>query len=531
MLKSHNRALQGEPTKMNRKQRRQNSKQQKQKNFTDFQKRDLITQAINTGAELIKFNKLGEAETLYKNLLQHDPGHPEIYYSLGVIAHKRKDFPAALNFMNRAITIDPKHHKAIVAAGFIKLDLGKPEEAIEYCEKSLKIDRNADNTALYGTVLKLLGRFDESEKMYLEAISYNPDHILAYKDIISAKKVTEDDQSFLGAKALYDRIDEFEDEDQIRLNFALGKAYYDLKDYDQSFKHYKDGNDGKARQYRLSQDSLQGYAQKLPRIFTPNAFKRFENMGYEDDTPIFIVGMPRSGTTLTEQIIASHPEVHGAGELTSFLNCALHPDEPEKHGLSGGNDTRVNAKYVNDLDDDTLTTLGKNYVDYARSISPHGINKIVDKMPFNFLRVGLIKLALPNAKIIYARRNPMDIGLSVYRQLFAEDMPWAYDLEQIGKMLKSCDELMQHWQDVLGDHIYVSNYEDLVQTPEEETRKLIDYCGLKWDDACLSPHKNTRSVKTASFAQVRAPINTKSVEGWRRFEKGLKPLADFLDMS
>ena len=162
---------------------------------------------------------------------------------------------------------------------------------------------------------------------------------------------------------------------------------------------------------------------------------------------------------------------------------------------------------------------------YASGLAPNNAKRIIDKMPFNFLRVGLIKMALPDARIIYCQRNPMDTGLSNFRQLFKENVIFAYNQEFLGAVLKAHLNIMQHWIELFGDDIYVSSYEDLVQNPADATRRLIDYCGLEWDDACLSPHKAERGVKTASVAQVRAPINTKSVEGWRKFEKQLAPMA------
>ena len=516
---------------MNRKERRLQQKKQgkKKKGFSDLQKGDVINQLIDTGHELLQLGKVKEAQNLYEQLLKQVPDNSHVHYCLGAVAHKRKDYEGAYKYFETALKKNPRNHKALVAMGFTLLDLGKPAEAVEYCEKSLKIKREPENVSLYGTVLKLLGRFDESEKMFREAIELNPDEMLAYKDIISSRKMTPEDDTFKDLKHIYEsRVDKLDKEDQIRLHFALGKAYYDFKDYDKSFEHYKVGNELKKEKYSFNKLVMPNYIEKIPSFHTKEVMDKFSDGGYKSKKPIFIVGMPRSGTTLTEQIIASHPDVHGAGELVTFGNCCLYPNEPEKHGLGGTLDSKINKKYYESLTPETVEKIGESYVKYIDKISPDGDKHVVDKMPFNFMRVGLIKLALPEAKIIYAKRNPMDIGLSIYRQLFHEDMSFAYDLKALGEMLRAHEKVMKHWQDLLGEDMYVSNYEDLVQNPEEETRKLIAYCGLPWDDACLSPHQSDRTVKTASFAQVRAPINTKSVEGWRKFEKGLKPLADML---
>ena len=516
---------------MNRKQRRLQQKKQgkKKKGFSDVQKGDVISKLIDTGHELLSLGKVKEAQELYEQLLKQVPENSHIHYCLGAVAHKRKDYEGAYKYFETALKKNPRNHKALVAMGFTLLDLGKPEEAVEYCEKSLEIKRDIENVSLYGTVLKLLGRFEESEKMFREAIKLNPNEMLAYKDIISSRKMTKDDSIIDELQTVYDtRYDKLDETNQVRLHFALGKAYYDLKEYDHSFEHYKKGNDLKSKKYPFGKNNLPSYVEKIPESFTKNRFEALKGHGFKSKKPIFVVGMPRSGTTLTEQIIASHPMVHGAGELLAFGNCCLDPDKPEKHGLGGTKDTFINRKFIDALTGEKLTEIGEAYINYINKVSPSECEYVVDKMPFNFMRVGLIKLALPDAKIIYAKRNPMDIGLSIYRQLFQEDMGFAYDLETLGKMLITFEKVMNYWQELLGDDLYVSSYEDLVQNPEAETRKLIEYCGLPWDDSCLSHHTSKNTVKTASFAQVRAPINTKSVEGWRKFEKGLKPLADML---
>ena len=276
-------------------------------------------------------------------------------------------------------------------------------------------------------------------------------------------------------------------------------------------------------------DVVTAYTKQVQKIFTKEVFEKFKGQGYKNKKPVFLIGMPRSGTTLTEQIISSHPAVYGAGELRVMQNAVIDPDNAADIAARATRDMDIDQNLINSLSEKKLNSIGKAYVDYLNKIAPKA-RRVTDKMPFNFYRVGLIKLALPDAKIIYCRRNPMDIGLSIYRQNFLEDFSWAYDLKRIGKTLQSFQKMMDYWLDMLGDDILISDYESLVTNPEHESRRLIEFCDLEWNDACLSPHKTKRSVNTASFAQVRAPINAKSVEGWRKYATGLKPLSDILDL-
>jgi hypothetical protein len=241
--------------------------------------------------------------------------------------------------------------------------------------------------------------------------------------------------------------------------------------------------------------------------------------GATSTTPIFVLGMPRSGTTLTETIIASAPGVYGAGELPDLLQMAAQPQGLLDEGYP------LNMQGISAA---TLTRMGEQYVAQLKERAPEA-QHITDKMPANFLAVGLIHLMLPNAKIIHVRRNPIDTCLSAFTRLFNKSQHQSYDLREIGRYYRDYLNVMAHWREVLpAGSFYDIQYEELVANQEEESRKLIDYCNLTWSDACLDPHKTERNVKTASVTQVRQPVYTTSVERWRVYEKFLGPLIEEL---
>ena len=260
--------------------------------------------------------------------------------------------------------------------------------------------------------------------------------------------------------------------------------------------------------------------EEIKEVFTADFIKEKSGHGCLSDTPIFVLGMPRSGTTLTEQVIASHPSVYGAGELRD-LSIVADSFMPERTDLS------ISKKLIDAAPGD-LTKMGESYVRGLKERSPHSA-KITDKMPGNFHHIGLIKLILPNAKIIHVSRDPLDTCVSCFTRLFAHGQTNTYDLTELGHSYKCYKNLMDHWRTILPPgSFYDLRYENLVDNTEEEARKLIDYCGLEWDPACLEFYKNKRSIRTASVTQVRQPIYKTSKQRWKNYEQFLGPLIEAL---
>jgi hypothetical protein len=300
---------------------------------------------------------------------------------------------------------------------------------------------------------------------------------------------------------------------RIYLHFALGKAYDDLGDAEAAFTHLNAGNTLKRRTNGYDESKALALFERIGRTFDP-AFLADARVGIADAAPIFVIGMPRSGTTLVEQIISSHPDVGAAGEISVMNDIARALGRfPEIVRTLGGDD---------------LSRVGEEYVRRLHAYAPDAA-RVTDKTPSNMFFVGFIHLVLPNAKIVHVRRDPVDTCLSCYSQLFTREQGYAFDLGELGRYYRAYHHLMQHWRDVLPkERMLDVRYEDVVADTEGEARRLLAYCGLEWDERVLLFHQNQRAVGTASASQVRQPIYKTSVARWRRYETHLRPLLDAL---
>jgi tetratricopeptide (TPR) repeat protein len=304
-----------------------------------------------------------------------------------------------------------------------------------------------------------------------------------------------------------------------QMHFGLGKAYEDLRDYDIAFRHYTSANDLEKSTKTYSIDNDVRLITDIIGTFNTELFKAFGKCGHPDNKPIFIIGMPRSGTTLVEQILARHPDVHGAGEIrhlgvliNSYFIQRLKSRFPEK---------------TEQLDPATLKQLGQQY---CQTLSHYNESAryITNKTPHNFLYVGMIRLMLPNAKIIHCSRNPLDTCFSCYANSFRKGQDYANKLDDLGRYYSLYFKLMQHWRQLEVSNIIDIHYEDLVNDQEAQTRRLLEACDLEWNDACLDFHKSDRPVMTASVNQVRNGLYNKSIQRWKHFESHLTPLIDTL---
>jgi hypothetical protein len=302
------------------------------------------------------------------------------------------------------------------------------------------------------------------------------------------------------------------------IHFALHKALEDCKDYSRAFEHLRQGNELKRRLTEYDEPHTGNFFKRVATVFDRSLLDRFQGEGDPSSVPIFVVGMPRSGSSLIEQILASHPQVHGAGELWDL-------DAAARIVLSASGRQVAYPECVPNLVGADLRRMGQTYL--ARlPAAADGKTRIVDKMPGNYLRIGLIRMILPNARIIHTMRDPVDNCLSCYSKLFSVGQQCTYDLAELARYYRMYSEMMAHWRSVLspGGMLDVS-YEEVVDDLEGQARRLIDYCGLPWDDRCLSFHNTGGlTVRTASAAQVRQPLFRSSMQRWRKYEAGLGPL-------
>ncbi|MBF0448602.1 MAG: tetratricopeptide repeat protein [Magnetococcales bacterium] len=520
-------------------------------------KSDLPGVHYNLGNIFQDLEQWSEAATCFKNTIFLKPDHAKAHYNLGNVYHKQKMLDEAVNCYNRAIDLNPDYALALCNLGVVfgeqdKFDLaiachkkaltlmpdhveahfnlgrslkeqGRLEEAIACQKQAIALSPNhAQAHCNMAAALKEKGELDEAIASFDNALLHHPDFAEAHYSRALAKKFSEPSelQPMIDLLEKQQTLEEEEREkDSCLLHFALGKAYADLKQNTEAFSHFLKGNqlNRKTFQHDIADDKRD--FERIRRVFDASFFEQRSGYGLEDETPIFILGMPRSGSTLIEQILSSHPDVYGAGEL-NFIRQSVQ-DRVGSHMLS------FMPKKIARLQPEAFQEMGREYIAKLREISPKS-RFITDKMPHNFLNVGIIRLMLPKAKIIHSVRSPEDTCLSIFRLKFLGVHNYAYDLTELGQYYRLYAEMMAHWHRVLPGVIYDVNYEQLTANQEEETRKLLQFCQLEWDDNCLNFHQTVRAVKTASNVQVRQPMYRSSVAGWRKFEKELQPLIEAL---
>jgi tetratricopeptide (TPR) repeat protein len=370
----------------------------------------------------------------------------------------------------------------------------------------------------YGHVLKTEGRQEESIEAYRTSIERDPQLGEAYWSIANLKTFRFE-QSDLSAMKQQMQDTGLSDKNRWHLHFALGKAYEDVADYEQSFRHYADGNALYLSGNSYDANFITTRTTRLMKGFSREYFAERRGLGSEAPDPIFIIGMPRSGSTLLEQILSCHSAIEGTSELPDMITLA--------HQLREEADTREIAAYADVLaqkDADELRELGDLYIERTRIHRKTDRPFFIDKMPNNFQHVGLIQMILPQAKIIDARRHPMASCFSGFTQLFASGQSFTYGQANIGRYYRDYVELMDHWDEVLPGKVLLARYEETVADTESQVRRILEHCGLPFEQACLEFHKTERAVRTASSEQVRQPIYSEGLEHWRNFEPWLDEL-------
>ncbi len=372
-----------------------------------------------------------------------------------------------------------------------------------------------------GHVLKAVGDYDDAVASYNACIREAPDHGETYWSLANLKTYRFDDAMVAEmekrAGAQGDNV-----QSEVNFLFALGKAYEDRGDYERAWDFYRRGNERQRAEVAYDPVQTEVMNDRIVEVYTPEFLASLEGAGDPDPSPIFILGLPRSGSTLLEQILASHPEVEGTSELPYIGRLATSLSRNRAGGVNYPEAMRDQSRV-------SLAALGAEYLARARMHRRTGAPRFIDKMPNNFPNVGLIALILPNAKIIDARRHPLDACLSCYRQLFANGQNFTYDLTEIGEYYVQYQRMMDHWASVLPGRVLTVQYEAVVGDFEAEVRRLLEFCGLPWNEACLRFYESDRPVRTPSAEQVRQPIYDRSVGHWRHFERHLDELIAVID--
>jgi tetratricopeptide (TPR) repeat protein len=488
-------------------------------------KSDYVEAHNNLGLALSDAGDLPAAERCFRRALQLRPDYAHALSHLSATQKERGDLTGAVQSSCRAIQLRPDYAGAYNNLGSALKELGRSAEALACYERAASLRLPGFDTPWVNKALMLLelGRRQEALQASDEALAVNARSGAAWHARSEMKRFTADDPDLARMQALLQSAQRhgMRIEHRAALQFALGKAWLDAGDGQRAFEQLHEAN--RLRRSSLAYDSRahSQWTRRIAQIISPAWLQQHAQAGCPSELPIFVVGMPRSGTTLIEQILASHPDVHGAGELPLIWQLT--------EALSVG-DRACNAypEVLRDLPDGDLTRLGERYVSQLRSRS-RGQARVVDKLPMNFLFAGLIHRLLPNARIIHCRRDPMDVGLSCYTKNFRTGLAFSFDLREIGLFYRDYDCLMHHWRETLPAERFLEvSYEDVVEDIETQARRLVQFCGLAWDPACLQFHNTQRPVTTFSAEQVRRPLYRDSIGRWRLYAQHLQPLRDAL---
>jgi tetratricopeptide (TPR) repeat protein len=472
-------------------------------------------------------NRFTEAIRHYEKVMVLQPENTEARNNLANIFQRLGRDEAAIPLYERVLAVHPDDADAHCSLGNALIAVDRHDEAIAHYDKVLELDplRGVAHSNT-GIALQALGRMEEAEAAYLRATRIAPGDVATHLKLAHLRRFKDGDPRLPALEKLADEISALDLENQIALHFSLGKAYADLGQPERSFQYLRAGNLAKRGQLAYDEKAVLGVFERVRTAFSRSLIHQHAGGGDLSSVPVFVVGMPRSGTTLVEQILASHSRIHGAGEIETFRETVAALKRRKTPSLAF-------PEMVAALSQNEFRELGSDYVRRIwRLYAPptNRADRIVNKMPMNFFLVGLIHLALPNARIIHTRRDPIDTCFSCYSLMFSGNQPFTYDLAELGRYYRGYEALMRHWREVLPPGVMIEvEYEKLVDDIEATARSLIAHCGMPWEDGCVAFHQTQRTVATASAVQVRAPIYRTSVGRWRPYEKFLQPLIQALN--
>lgn len=512
----------------------------------------LLSQKLAMAGRSMADSNYQEAARLYQQVLSIEPDNVAANYAIaGRLLTVKRD-GLAREYLEKVIAKEPTHFQARLRLLEVAFDHGQrkkqstllqeliastsdnhqllqlahtmrymtmPGPAIEILTKCLELDpEHYDAHCTMAISYRELGEFELSERHLREAISSDPSRVDAYTLLTQLDKVDDGTTEAIAMSELHRCQDTLDDRSRILLSYSLGRISDRQGGAEQAFQHYLEANNTQSSLSLYSAEDNRERFGAIQSAFSKEFFLENPRVGSESACPIFIVGMPRSGTSLVEQILSSHPQVFGAGELDD-LDAFAHRLEVIR--------SKPFFEEIADFDPSVMERFAGRYLSKIQALS-RGADRVTDKMPQNFRYIGLIKLAFPNAKIIHCRRNPVDTCLSLFTNIFGGVHEYSHDLTNLGHYYRDYARLMEHWHAVLPFRIYDVRYEDIVADSENEIRALLNFCDLSFDQGCLEFHKNKRVVATASATQVRRPMYQDSIQRWTRYGKQLAPLITIL---
>ena len=466
-----------------------------------------------------------EALRILGDALKFAPKHPQTLLITARIQLRRNAIAQAEQATRLVLAEDPDNAEALTILGQVLHETDRYDEALEVLQRA--VDANPESPEalnFYGVALKSVGRMEEAREYILKALKRNPRMYGAYANLNDLVDYSEGE----GAELFKEMDDVFksarnpEANQFLALHFAYAKGLEDRGEHERALEHYITGGRMKRRQLDYNEDETHGFFDKIREAFPKEIFENRKFEGLSDERPVFIIGMPRSGSTLLEQILSSHPDVYGAGEV-KYLSYALGKLRDRFPSLPKYPEIAAKVTPAQ------MEIVANNYLQ-ALTASSGDSKRVTDKLLTNYFFVGIIHLLFPNARFINTQRDPVDTCLSGFTKLFKDDMPHSYDLGELGRYYGKYRELIDHWHKVLPEGVLVTvQYEDVVADTEKEARRLIEFLGLPWNEKCIDFHKSDRPVKTASVAQVRKPIYKTSVKRWKKYGEGLQPLVDAIE--
>jgi tetratricopeptide (TPR) repeat protein len=507
-------------------------------------------------AEHHKEGRLEEAERLYREIIRANPKNVDAIRLLGRVALSARRHNDAERLFHRAIRLAPDFTGAMADLARLFKEQNRFDEAIEWFEKVIELEpaNPQAHFQLAGTlapaaltyraiesyrkalelspkfpgarlglghVLKTVGRQEEAIEAYRECIRLRPDNGESYWSLANLKTYRLSDGDIAEMEKRLDQ-DDLTHQSRVNFLFALAKAQEDRGQYERAWERYVAGNAAQRREEKYDPVGTEVVNDSIVEVFDRELLERNAGVGNPDPSPIFIVGLPRSGSTLIEQILASHSAVEGTSELPYVGRVATSLNRNRADGVNY-------PEAIRELSAENFEALGQDYLDLAAMHRTEGAPRFIDKMPNNFPAVGFLHLVLPNAKIVDARRHPLDSCLGCFRQLFAKGQTFTYDLNDIGEYFLEYQRMMDHWDEVLPGRVLTVQYEELVSDVEPQVRRLLDYCELPFEENCLRFYETDRPVRTASSEQVRQPIHSRSVGFWRNYEDKLEELKTVLE--